>query len=91
MSKNEVITNQKAEVTTPVQDLAFLGLNQIVYVREVSAGEADQMFEHLPQIPEDTRLYAAFNADGTPLFLSGSMPALLAQTRAHDLTVVPLH
>ena len=78
-------------ISLEAQAFADLGLHEVAYVREISADQAGEMFSQSPGINSEITLYAAFAADGAPLFLSGSLPALVGEALAHDLQLVPLH
>ena len=91
MTKEDFFEFGQADGAHPLQDLAFMGMNELAYVRKLDADMASRLFPEVQDLPEDLSLFAAFAADGSPLFLSSSMPAILAETMSRDLALVQLH
>jgi hypothetical protein len=76
------------------QAFAALGGPDLVYVREVRAGEAladapDALIEH--QLAPDQILYAVHRADGERLAILGDRAEAFAACMAHELAPVSVH
>lgn len=87
-SKNEK-NNQSAIMS--MLDFARLGDGRLAYIRHVKSGEAGALFPNLQGVPDGISLYALVSADGTPLSLSDSRNAAIADAMQNDLETVSLH
>jgi hypothetical protein len=87
MTKNEVTTTNKIDPA----DLAALGEGQVAYVKPMVSDEIRELFPQAPQMAPGLRLFALLSASGTPILLTDSRDAALANAWAHDLQTVSLH
>jgi hypothetical protein len=87
MTKNEVTTTNKIDAA----DLAALGEGQVAYVKPMVSDEIHELFPQAPQMAPGLRLFALLSASGTPILLTDSRDAALANAWAHDLQTVSLH
>jgi hypothetical protein len=71
--------------------LALLGGGRIAYIRLVSCEEARKQFPQTPQLAPGTLLYALHAADGTPILLTDSREAAVANAWRQELETVSLH
>jgi hypothetical protein len=91
------MTNDKTielDATHPVitQDaLAHLGDGQLAYVKEVRSEDVAQMFPQAPEIAPGVTLFALHAADGTPIMLTDTREAALANAWSQELEAVSLH
>lgn len=79
----------------PYEDFRALGAPELVYVREIKAGEilADATVvtvEGIPIDPEQT-LYAVHSAAGDRLAVLADKPSAFAAAMAHSLVAVSVH
>ncbi len=72
-------------------DLAALGIGALGYIREIEAGHAAKLLGPQMNLPGNIRLYCLYNADGTPVSISGSFAAAFAAAHEHELTTVTVH
>lgn len=72
-------------------EFASLGDGKLVYIKQLSAGEAQRLFPALRGVPEGIDLYAVVGADGTPLALTDSRVSAIADAIQNDLEPVSLH
>ncbi|MDX2263645.1 MAG: DUF1150 domain-containing protein [Hyphomicrobiales bacterium] len=72
-------------------DLAMLGNGEIAYIRPLKATDVKKLFPQLTGIPEGIDLFAVYTADGTPLALTDSLNAALANVMENDLAAVSVH
>ncbi len=73
------------------QALALLGGGRIAYIKRVSCEEAQKQFPEAPQLAPGTLLYALHAADGTPILLTDSREAAIANAWRQELETVSLH
>jgi hypothetical protein len=74
-------------------DLAALGTGALGYIREIEAGHAAKLLgpQMKMNLPDNIRLFCLYNADGTPVSISGSFAAAFAAAQEHELTPVTVH
>ncbi|MEC9368767.1 MAG: DUF1150 domain-containing protein [Pseudomonadota bacterium] len=72
-------------------DFARLGGGHVAYIKPMSSAAAIQLFPGLRGIPEGIDLFALVGADGTPLTLTDSRDAAVANAIQNDLEPVSLH
>jgi len=71
-------------------NLIDLGVDTIAYARQISVGKARSMAFAIPDVyQDDTPIFVAFNADGTPLFAAESGAALALEVRKNDFILLP--
>ncbi|HEX2255128.1 MAG TPA: DUF1150 domain-containing protein [Afifellaceae bacterium] len=68
-----------------------LGGGEIAYVRPVMSEEVESLFPGAPSLQPGLRLWALLNADGTPIVLTDSRAAAVANAHEHDLETVSVH
>jgi hypothetical protein len=60
-------------------------------VREIEADEARTLLGESTHVPAKARLFCLYNADGTPLSISGTREAAIGSALEHDLTPASVH
>jgi hypothetical protein len=94
---NTKTTNDKmieTNTTNPVitQDaLAHLGDGRLAYVKTIRSEDVAQMFPQAPRIEPGIKLFALHAADGTPIMLTDTREAALANAWSHELEAVSVH
>lgn len=73
------------------KDLANLGGGKVAYIKVLTTDEAKAMFPAVQGIPAGIRLYALNAADGTPIALTDSHQAAVAQAMGDELEIASLH
>lgn len=73
------------------ESFATIGMPNIVYVREVRAGEVESELGSELGIPADTRLYAVHAANGQRMAVLDNRDAAFAGARQYDLEPVSAH
>ena len=71
--------------------LALLGGGRIAYVRTIRSEDVQREFPQAPALAPGTLLYALHAADGTPILLTDSREAALANARSQELETVSVH
>lgn len=73
------------------EDLALLGGGQIAYVRTIRSEDVPAMFPQAPDLAPGMTLFTLHAADGTPIMLTNSREAALANAKEHELVPVSVH
>ncbi len=87
--RNESITPETPRVSP--ETLASLGEGQIAYVRQVRSEDVPALFPQAPSLAPGLKLFALHGADGTPIMLTDSREAALANAWSNELETVSLH
>lgn len=77
--------------TMSARDLERLGSGQIAYIRALKAVDVKKLFPQISGIPEGIDLFAVYTADGTPIALTDSFNAAIANVKENDLDAVSVH
>jgi hypothetical protein len=81
--------------TSPIQlsanDLAALGEGEVAYVKAMQSDDVQRLFPQAPAMDPGLQLFALLSANGTPILLTDSRDAAVANAWAHDLRTVSLH
>ncbi|MBY0532479.1 MAG: DUF1150 domain-containing protein [Xanthobacteraceae bacterium] len=84
------MTNHNETVLTP-EAFAVLGGGQVAYVREIKSEEVKTLFPQAPLMAPGMKLFSLHAADGTPIIVTDSREAALANAREHELDTVSVH
>ncbi len=73
--------------------LAHLGDGRIAYVKAIRSEDVRAMFPQaqMPQMPPGQKLFALHAADGTPIMLTDSREAAVANAWSQELETVSVH
>jgi len=71
--------------------LAAMGDGQVAYLRPIKSDDIATMFPGAPDIAPGLNLFALLSADGTPIIITDSRDAALANAWEHNLETVSLH
>jgi hypothetical protein len=74
-----------------LKELALLGDGEVAYIKQLDAEAAERLFPALHAAPKGIELYAVLGADGTPLALTDSRTAAIANAIENDLVPVSVH
>ncbi len=74
-------------------DAAFLQLGdgKVAYIRRISSDDVQSLFPGAPNLAPGLKLWALLSADGTPIMLTDSREAAMANAQEADLTTVSVH
>ena len=81
----------KKSVDLTPQDLATLGEGALGYIREIEVQEAQRLLGNQASVAPDSKLFCLYNADGTPVSISGSREAALGSAFEHELMAMSVH
>lgn len=87
---NEKIIEQNAAALTP-DALAHLGDGEIAYVKTILSEDVGKLFPQAPQIAPGIKLFALHAADGTPMMLTDTREAAVANAWSQELQTVSVH
>lgn len=89
MSKME---NDDTPTLMSMKELALLGDGEVAYIKQLDTDSAEQLFPALDDAPpKGIDLFAVLSADGTPLALTDSRHAAIANAIENDLVPVSVH
>ena len=71
--------------------LASLGGGRVAYVKPIRSEEVSRLFPAAPAIQPGLQLFALVAADGTPIIVTDSRDAALANAMSQELEMVSLH
>ena len=83
--------DMKKSVDLTPQDLALLGEGDLGYIREIEVSEARRLLGGHASVSPDSKLFCLYNADGTPVSISGSREAALGSAFEHELMAMSVH
>jgi hypothetical protein len=86
---NNDITSRTSMISP--EALALLGGGKIAYVRTIRAEDVQKQFPQAPTLAPGTLLFALHAADGTPIMLTDSREAAVANAWSHELETVSVH
>jgi hypothetical protein len=73
------------------ESLATLGEGHIAYVKQIRSEDVPDLFPQAPRIAPGLKLFALHAADGTPIMLTDSREAAVANAWSHELQAVSVH
>ncbi len=77
--------------TMSPQDFASLGDGKIAYVKAIRSEEVSELFPQAPALQPGMQLFALHAADGTPIMLTDSREAAVANAWSNELETVSVH
>jgi len=81
----------EANSTISPEALAGLGGGKIAYVKPIRSEDVSTLFPQAPELAPGMQLFALHAADGTPIMLTDSREAALANAWSHELETVSVH
>jgi hypothetical protein len=87
---NDNIIGQNATALTP-DALAHLGDGEIAYVKTILSEDVRKLFPQAPQIAPGVKLFVLHAADGTPMMLTDTREAAVANAWSQELEAVSVH
>jgi hypothetical protein len=91
------MTNEKTmdtNTTNPAitqEALAHLGDGRLAYVKAIRSEDVASLFPQAPKIAPGLKLFALHSADGTPIMLTDTREAALANAWSQELEPVSVH
>jgi len=86
---NEAKNERPIEVSP--EALAAMGGGRIAYVKPIRSEDVATLFPQVEEIAPGIQLFALHAADGTPMMLTDSREAAIANAWSHQLETVSVH
>ena len=84
-------TTNSAHPKMSPEALAQLGGGRIAYLRSIRSEEVATLFPQAPQMAPGLNLFALLAADGTPIMLTDTREAAIANAWDNELEMVSVH
>ena len=96
MKKSRAMTNQMNRTSQEIdaispEALAQMGDGEIAYVKTIRSEDVPALFPQAPEIAPGLKLFALHAADGTPIMLTDSREAAIANAWSQELEMVSVH
>jgi hypothetical protein len=91
MNSNSVAPEADISTEISAEALAHLGDGRIAYVKAIRSEDVASLFPQAPDIAPGLRLFALHAADGTPIMVTDSREAAVANAWSHELEPVSVH
>ena len=86
------MNNENTTIADLTQEqFAHLGAGAIAYLKTIRSEDAQRLFPQAPPIRPGLQLFALLNADGSPILLTDSKDAAIANAWEHQLETVSVH
>jgi hypothetical protein len=82
-------TENKSQIS--IEALAHMGDGEIAYVKIIRSEDVPALFPQAPEIAPGLTLFALHAADGTPIMLTDSREAAVANAWSQELETVSVH
>ena len=86
------MTNENMEKTfmTP-QAFAVLGGGKVAYVKQINSEDVHSLYPQAPEMQAGLKLFALHAADGTPILVTDTREAAIANAWSNELEAVSVH
>ncbi|MES2907192.1 MAG: DUF1150 domain-containing protein [Pseudomonadota bacterium] len=81
----------RAQIEKHTDTLADFGNGRLAYVRALRSEDVPSLFPQAPHMAPGLELFALLSADGTPIVLTDTREAALANAWQNDLVTVSVH
>ncbi len=88
---SELSRTAMTQIETSPEALAHLGDGEIAYVKTIRSEDVHTLFPQVPDIQPGLKLFALHAADGTPIMLTDSREAAIANAVSQQLETVSVH
>ncbi|MGD0418872.1 MAG: DUF1150 domain-containing protein [Xanthobacteraceae bacterium] len=88
---SELSRTEMKQIELTPEALAHLGDGEIAYVKTIRSEDVHTLFPQVPDIQPGLKLFALHAADGTPIMLTDSREAAVANAASQQLEMVSVH
>ena len=88
---NKMTNDQTTHPAITQEALAQLGDGRIAYVKAIRSEDVPTLFSQAPQIAPGVKLFVLHAANGTPIMLTDTREAALANAWSQELEAVSVH
>lgn len=88
-----MLSEVKNSASPPFSDeqFAHLGGGTLAYLKAIKSEDVSRLFPNAPPVQPGLQLFALLAADGTPIVVTDTKDAALANAFAQELTTVSVH
>jgi hypothetical protein len=91
MDKDKMTETNTTHPAITQEALAQLGGGRLAYVKAINSEDVANLFPQAPKIAPGIKLFALHGADGTPIMLTDTREAALANAWSQELEAVSVH
>jgi hypothetical protein len=91
MTNDKISEPNRTHPVITQEALAHMGDGQIAYVKAIRSEDVAELFPQAPEIAPGIELFALHAADGTPILLTDTREAALANAWSQELETVSVH
>ena len=91
MRNDKMIETNTANPAITQEALAHLGDGRLAYVKAINSEDVASLFPQAPKIAPGIKLFSPHGADGTPIMLTDTREAALANAWSQELEAVSVH
>ena len=91
MTKDKMTEQNTTHPAITQEALAHLGDGQLAYVKAIRSEDVAKQFPQAPELQPGIMLFALHAADGTPIMLTDTREAALANAWSQELEPVSVH
>jgi len=73
------------------QAFTILGGGKVAYVKPIRSEDVHSLYPQAPEMEPGMKLFALHAADGTPILVTDSREAAIANAMTHELEMVSVH
>jgi hypothetical protein len=84
------MTNSPINAMSP-QAFAVLGGGKIAYIKPILSEQVHDLYPQAPEMQPGLKLFALHAADGTPIMVTDTREAAIANAWSHELETVSVH
>jgi hypothetical protein len=85
------MNDNDATETLDQAELVAVGEAQVAYIKAISSEDVQRLFPQAPQLRPGLKLFALLSGDGTPILLTETREAAVANAWANDIETVSVH
>jgi hypothetical protein len=83
--------NDKEAFEVSPEELAQIGNGALSYIREIEGRDVIRLVGPQARVKPDAKLFCLFNANGSPISISGTREAAVVSAGEHELVPISLH
>ena len=91
MNRDKMTETNTTNPAITQEALAHLGDGRLAYVKAINSEDVANLFPQAPKIAPGLKLFALHSADGTPIMLTDTREAALANAWSQELEAVSVH
>jgi hypothetical protein len=91
MNRDKMTDTNTTHPAITQEALAQLGGGRLAYVKAINSEDVANLFPQAPKIAPGIKLFALHSADGTPIMLTDTREAALANAWSQELEAVSVH